>query len=299
MSNHWKTLKQQFCEQSMYDTSIIQSVLSDGYDLASKDEHGRTLLHYVHKLPAVKYLMKHTPSIINIQDNYGNTPLFYILCKNYCEDPSIISYYDEWDNEQHDYTCTDNDIILYMLEHGADPFIENTRGFNCVHTFCIMNTMPEYIKDAIVEKCSGRLNQVVDEDHLNPLYTAASRPCYESAEIIKYLLKVGVTFVPTEDDESPLEYYIKEYCDDSKNREFVCNDEVTLNKFKQFLKEGKFLDTIKVFDQDCYKTFNTDSSLYKKILMSMEISNEESGDIHPIDYLKNKMCDIVKKHDGI
>lgn len=301
MSNHWKTLHQQFCKQSMYDESVVQSIVSDGYDLTTKDECGRTLLHYVSKIPSAKYLIEHKPSIVNIQDEHGHTPLFYMLCKNYCDDPSMLSNHYECDDDSY----IDEDVILYMLDHGADPLIENTRKFNCIHTFCVTNTMPECIKDAIIAKCSVHLSEVKDEDGHNPLYTAALRPCYDSSEIVRYLIKSGLNRNTIEDDISPLECFIDEWYDYIMSTTFI-SDKVDIIKFKESgLNSYWISDTIKVFDQDYYNTFDTNDSLCKKITNYIDnfysdVNHKNSTKINIllVKHLKYDILNIIKKHNA-
>lgn len=96
-------------ENNKYD--IAELLILEGSDVNHQDKDGNTSLHYVAKLYTdIKYaeLLINNKCKINIENKYGNEPLWDAVF-NACK---VI----------HD---GENDLVIYLIKKGANPFHKN------------------------------------------------------------------------------------------------------------------------------------------------------------------------------
>uniref|UniRef100_A0A8D0DM70 Acyl-CoA-binding domain-containing protein 6 n=1 Tax=Salvator merianae TaxID=96440 RepID=A0A8D0DM70_SALMN len=95
-----------YCRENNID-HVTKAIRSKKVDVNTKDEKGRTLLHWAcdrgHKELA-SVLLQHTADV-NCQDDEGQTALHYAS------------------------TCEYSDIVQLLLESGADPTLRDTEGY--------------------------------------------------------------------------------------------------------------------------------------------------------------------------
>jgi uncharacterized protein len=89
--------------------AIARLLISSGVDINAKEAKGWTALHFAVQsfLPDIIQLLIEKGANVNIQDNYGNTPLL-----------NALGIFDG----------THKDVILLLIQAGADKDLKNNSG---------------------------------------------------------------------------------------------------------------------------------------------------------------------------
>ena len=82
---------------------------------------------------------------INLQDKYGQNILLSLLRKDYYDKED---FYPE--ERQDKYIQNYNQKIIYLLEKGADPLLEDKEGISAIEYACNLKTFPQYQKDDLI-----------------------------------------------------------------------------------------------------------------------------------------------------
>ena len=123
--------------------TLVKGYIDKGIinNYAAKDENGNTILHYMisdpnHDINSIKKILEKTDaqSIINVQNNEGDTPLILAVKSG------------------------DNELSKYLVSKGADKNIKNNQGFHVDSETEIPENMKDNEDNISVQRCPLSVN---------------------------------------------------------------------------------------------------------------------------------------------
>ncbi|CAB0030422.1 unnamed protein product [Trichogramma brassicae] len=194
-------------------TSLIEPLLRNGADPNLANNKGCTALHIVCKrcndVDLVEMLFEISKQVnqlvqVNIQDNYGNSPLHFALRYNR------------------------TNLIESLMKNGADPNLANAKGSTALHIVC-KYYRSHVLAEMLFKNCNDRYQPVrvnAQDNYGNtPLHSAL---LYNHKNLIKVLLENGADPDIANEEKSTALHIIcqKKYSNDSMNLFFKIIDDI-------------------------------------------------------------------------
>lgn len=129
-----------YIEKGLIDPNYVieRMTLINLYSVGPSCSYEKSILYYI---------INYSGFNINIQNEDGDNILLYIL--------KYDSYYDKPDfyptDREDKYLKRCNDRLLYFLQNGADPLLENKEGISAVDYARNLKTFPQETKDDLIK----------------------------------------------------------------------------------------------------------------------------------------------------
>lgn len=212
-----------YCKDKQKQMDIFKYLIEKGLDINHRDNKGRNAILLASKYPDKKHLIEYFVSLglsANSVDN-NNRSCIYYAARN-----------------------TNLDYVIFLYEHGADPYIKNTDGLSPMHAalqpICRYQKKDSKIVETLKFLISVGCNKNdKTKDNETCLHFAAK---YGYPEVVDYLIYIRADLLESDNSgKTPLDY-AKEELNEAKQN---CNNLLFFINYRELIpKYEKIINSL-------------------------------------------------------